>query len=224
VLALFLYSRLIGRLAFVLAFTKPFLQRKKKKAKAVAAGESDRADEEEKAPREITQPRDLPPLLSPDGELSGYDVRFEEDAPKKRVVAELDEEAEDEHFANERPAKSAKTKPPPLPARRRDTDLIPERSRVWSDEDDEEPTSYGVHAPESVPMESTPKELVTPKESEMKLLSRDDVPKQPTAAWNPELLAFLGQSGTFSALVIASGLCVVVGVMVRICRDFNPLD
>jgi hypothetical protein len=73
-------------------------------------------------------------------------------------------------------------------------------------------------------VESTPKELVTPKESEMKLLSRDDVPKQPTAAWSPELLAFLGQSGTISALLIASGLCFVVGVLVRVCRDFNPLE
>ena len=85
----------------------------------------------------------------------------------------------------------ARPVPPPLPARRRDPDLIPDRSRIWSDEDEEEPMSYGVHAPEVVPVESTPQELVQPKESEMRLLSRDDVPKQPTAAWGPELLAFL---------------------------------
>lgn len=222
VLALFLYARLIGRLAFVLAFTKGFLQRKKKK--------KPRPDAEgvEEPPAEVeptlSQPRDLPPLASPDGELTGYDVAFEEDTPRKRVVAELDED-EESASEGEKPVRtrSRPAKPPPLPPRR-DPDLMPERSRVWSDEDDDEPTSYGVHAPEVVPVETTPEELVKPKESEMRLLSRDDVPKQPAAAWNLDLLAYLGQSGTVSAIVIASGLCFVVGVMVRICRDFNPLD
>jgi hypothetical protein len=221
VLAVFLYGRLIGRLAFVLAFTKSLFQekKKKKKPKPAAKGGEGSSQKEEVAPT-IAQPRELPPLTSPEGELTGYDVAFEDEAPRKRVVAELDEEDGDEE---ERPRKRARPKPPPLPGHRRDPDLIPERSRIWSDED-EEATSYDVHAPEVVPIETTPQELVKPREDEMRLLSRDDVPKKPTAAWNRELLVFLGQPGTISAIIIASGLCFLVGVMVRICRDFNPLD
>ena len=72
---------------------------------------------------------------------------------------------------------------------------------------------------------ATPQELVQPKESrDGCLLSCDDVPKQPTAAWGPELLAFSPARYASRRLVIASGLCIVVGVMVRICRDFNPFD
>jgi hypothetical protein len=219
VLAVFLYGRLIGRLAFVLAFTKSLFQEKKRKKKPKPAAEG-RASEEVVVPT-ITQPRDLPPLRTIEGDLTGYDVEFEVEAPRKRVVAELDDDDEDDRSEDQR---AARPKPPPLPAHRRDPDLIPERSRVWSDEDDEEPTSYDVHAPEVVSIDTTPQEIVKPKEEEMRLLSRDDVPKKPTAAWNRELPVFLGQPGTISAMIIASGLCFVVGVMVRICRDFNPLD
>ena len=136
------------------------------------------------------------------------------------MVAELDD-GDDEESST---ARESRPNPPSLPAGRRDPDLMPERSRDWSDADEEEPTSYGVHAPEVVPVDTTPRELVEPKESEMRLISREDIPKQPTQAWGPELLVFLAQHGTISAIVIASGLCFVVGVMVRICRDFNPLD
>jgi hypothetical protein len=223
VLALFLYARLIGRLAFVLAFTKPLLQRRrKKKAKPAGEGEELPAEEnkEEVVPT-ITQPRDLPPLQSPEGELTGYDVAFEEAAPRKRIVAEVDESDADE---DEDAKREPRQKPPPLPSRRKDVDLIPERSRVWTDEDEEKPTSYGVRAPEAVPIETIPQELVKPKEEEMRLLSRDDVPKQPTAAWGPELLVFLKQPGTITSMAVAAGFCFAVGVLVRICRDFNPLD
>jgi len=230
VLAAFLYARLIGRLAFVLAFTKPLLQRRKKKSKTTkeeALGEA----REEVVPT-IAQPRDLPPLQSPEGELTGYDVAFEEAAPRKRIVAEVAEvdpdgesDSEDGSDSDDEEVESrSPPEPPPLPERRRYSDLMPERSRVWTDEDEEEPTSYGVHAPEVVPVETTPKELVQPKESEMRLLSRDDVPKKPTAAWGPELLVFLKQPGTVTSMAVASGLCFAVGVLVRICRDFNPLD
>ncbi len=58
----------------------------------------------------------------------------------------------------------------------------------------------------------------------MRLLSRDDAPRKPKRVWGPELLAFLAQPGTVSAFIIASGMCVVVGVMVRVAREFNPVD
>lgn len=221
VLAAFLYARLIGRLAFVLAFTKPLLQRRKKKARADAVGNEARSEEKQEVVPTVSQPRDLPPLQSPEGELTGYDVTFDEAVPRKRIVAEVDESDSDDEGDAIRPPRP---KPPPLPSRCQDVELIPERSRVWTEEDEEEATSYGVHAPEVIPIETTPRELVKPKEEEMRLLSRDDVPKKPAVAWGPEMLIFLRQAGTLMALAVASGLCFVVGVMVRICRDFNPLD
>jgi hypothetical protein len=225
IIAAFLYARLIGRLAFVLAFTKSLLQRKKKKPRAAAGGEERESGTREAQERgevvpTIRQPSDLPPIVTVEGELTGYDLRLDDTpAPRKRVVAEV-ADAEDEPENEDEP----RPKPPPLPrSARRPTDH-PERARNWTDEDEDEPAAYGVHEPEVVPVETTPREVVEPKESEMRLLSRDDVPKQPERAWNPELLAFLGQVGTISALAIASGLCFVVGVFVRVCRDFNPLD
>ena len=72
--------------------------------------------------------------------------------------------------------------------------------------------------------ESTPKELIEPKAEEMRLLSRDGAPKKPKRVWGPDLFAFLAQPGTLSAILIASGLCFVTGVMVRTARDFYPVD
>jgi hypothetical protein len=220
VVAGLLYARLIGRLAFVLQFTKSiFRTRKKKKPKLEAEAEPRAETESEVAPT-ICQPRDLPPIQTVDGELTGYDVTFDDHPrPKKRVVAEVAEVEPDEEEAP-----PARPQPPPLPPRSESSGSHAERSRVWSDEDDDEPTAYNVHDPEVDPETSTPREVVQPKEEEMRLLSRDDVPKKPKVAWGPELLAFLPQTGTISAIIIASGLSVVVGVMVRIARDFNPLD
>jgi hypothetical protein len=115
----------------------------------------------------------------------------------------------------------ARPTPPPLPAHRRPGDRHPKPAR--RDEDDES-AAYDVHEPAAVPQETVPPELVKPRADELRLLSRDDAPRKPKRAWGPELLAFLGQTGTISALIIASGLCLVVGVFVRVARDFNPLD
>ena len=67
-----------------------------------------------------------------------------------------------------------------------------------------------------------PKEVVKPTAEEVGLLKRDDAPKKPRRVWGWELLAFLGQPGTVSAIVIASGMCLMVGAMVRIARAYNP--
>ena len=138
----------------------------------------------------------------------------DEPRPRKRVVAEA-AESDDET--------ASPVMPPPLPARTKPRSAPVERNRVWADEDDDS-SAYGVHEAEVDPQESTPREVVQPKEEEMRLLRRDDVPKKPKSAWGPELLVFLAQPGTISAIIVASGLCVLVGVMVRIARDFNPLD
>ena len=218
VVAGLLYARLIGRLAFLLKFTKSiFREKKKKKPKADAETRAEPESEQSSV-----QPRDLPPINTLDGELTGYDVKFEEDAaPRKRVKAEA---VEVESEARRTPPPLPRSMPPPLPVSRDKPDTSEERARIWRDEDDGEPTSYGVHEAEVDTRENTPKEVVKPKEEEMRLLSRDDVPKKPKIAWGPELLAFLAQPATISAIVIATGWCILVGVMVRVARDFNPLD
>ena len=152
--------------------------------------------------------------------MTGYDVKYEdEEAPPKRMKAEV---IEDE--VPPTPAPANRPKPRPLPMRRQRPETSEERARAWEDEDDDEQTAYDVREAEVVPRDSTPKEVVKPKEDEMRLLSRDDVPKKPKVAWGAELLVFLGQPGTISAIVIASGWCMMVGVMIRVARDFNPLD
>jgi len=226
VVAGLMYARVIGRLAFALRYTKSlFSEKKEKKTKTfIETLESI----EEKTEEVFTQPTDLPPINTPyDGELSGYDVKFEDEPvpkPKKRIKAEV-VETEDESSSKDDSA----SEPVPMedfkPHRRRPRSGEIERSRAWTEED-EDTTAYDVHAAEVVPeehVEKTRKVESKPLEEEMKLLRREDVPKQPKVIWGPELFAFLAQSGTISAIVIATGLCTMTGVMVRLARFFNPV-
>jgi len=215
VVAGLVYARLLGRLAFALRFTTGLFSTRKKKKKKPA----DRAPAAAENAPTIRQPDDLPPLASPDGELTGYNILMADDEPakpRKRVRAEAAE-------PEPPPAADLPEFAPPDrgPARRRSADGI-DRGRVWTEEDDQEPTSYGVSEPEVKPTETMPREVVEPSKAEMALLSRDDAPKQPKRVWGPDVLAFLGLPGTISAILIASGMCFVVGVMIRVCRDFNP--
>jgi hypothetical protein len=143
--------------------------------------------------------------------------------PPERVRAEaVEPDAEPE-----RTPKSATDPEPdefPQVRRRRTPSKAVERDRVWTDEDDEEASAYGVHEAEVQPQEQVPNEVLKPSEEELRLLRRDDVPKRPKQIWGLELFVFLGQQGTISAIVIASGLCGMVGVMVRIARAFNPVS
>lgn len=216
VAAAFLYARLIGRLAFALRFTRGlFPERRKKKPKPDAPVR--RPDDEPPT----VQPRDLPPLESPDGELVGYDILTREDdppRPKKRVKAEVAEpDPESEGFAGLDPEPAA------APPRRRPAKHPLDRNRGWTDEDDEAPVAYGVNEAEAIPEESAPTAVVKPTAEDERLLRRDDAPKKPKRVWGPDLLAFLGQEGTVAAVVMASGWCFATGVMVRVCRDFNPV-
>jgi hypothetical protein len=233
VLSGFMYARLIGRLAFALRFTKSLFPEKKQKKEKPLKPIPPRPEQD---PDEVfTQPSDLPPIQTPyDGDLSGYDVKFEgtpAPRPKKRLKAEVIESESDSEEADspyrlepdeepaptpKAPSQKSKRQPPPIAAI--------ERSRVWSDEDDDEATSYEVRAPELVPVEEKKKVVQEkPLEEEMKLLRREDVPKRPKVIWGPELLVFLAQSATVSAWLIASGLCGMAGVMVRVARMFNPV-
>jgi hypothetical protein len=219
VLAGFLYARLIGRLAFVLAFTKSIFQERKKKKPKAEEGAKQQAQNDEEVVPTIRQPSELPPLKTVEGDLVGYDVQFEEAPVSRRRVRAEAVELDDENEPSTRP------KPPPLPPSREAKKSRPtERRKQLEDDDEDEPTAYDVHPPEVETIESTPREVVKPKESEMQLLNRDDVPKKPTNAWGPELLVFLGQPGTITALAIASGFCIVVGALVRIAREYYPID
>lgn len=224
-----MYARLIGRLAFALRFTKSiFPERRKKKAKSSAQIIS-QSRSEEKTEEVFTQPSESTPINTPyDGELSGYDVKLEDDPVprrKKRLKAEV-VESEDEPKLDVPPISEPEPERESRPRRKPPRSGEIEKSRVWTDEDDEETTAYDVHDAVAVPVEHVEKvEKIDAErvEEETKLLRRDDVPKRPKVIWGPELLAFLGQSGTVSAIVIATGLCSLAGVMVRVARMFNPV-
>lgn len=206
-----LYGRLIGRLAFVLAFTKPLLapRKKKKRNREDDAAPTEEADEAER-PR-FRQPSELPPVQTPDeGPITGYDLTDDEEPaakkPRKRVRAEA-AEAEPE-------AGKARPRRPAKPGSN--------RSRDWTDED-EDKTPYGMTAAEVVPDEPKPVDVVKPSAEEMRLISKDDVPKPPKEAWSPQLAAFLVQPETLPVVGLLSVLCILAGVMVRIARMFNPV-
>lgn len=195
-----LYARLIGRLAFVLMFTRSLLARrkKKKKPKADAAGNEPLSLDDAERPAEdepgFAQPSELPPIETPDeGPLTGYDVKFADEPPRKRVRAEA---------ADQEPTRKLK--------RRRDAD----------EEDEDNP--YGVHEPEVQPEERAPPVVVQPSADEMRLISRDDVPRKPKQAWTADVFLFLLHPGTISVVVILSAMCIAAGGMVRIARAFNP--
>jgi hypothetical protein len=212
-LAMLLNARLLGRLAFALLFTKNLFARKKAKKPKADRPRLARAEEYDPPPPVAAQPSELPPIDTPDGELAGYNVLMADDppAPKKRVKAVAADDA-DEPPAPKKPRRKPK-------ADKRPQDL----ARAW-DEDDEDRTPYtmGPAEGEPLPPERPAAELAVPKADEMALLDRRDVPKPPKRVWSAEVLAFLPQPGTVSALLVLSVLGVFAGVMVRAARAFDP--
>ena len=223
--AVLLYARLLGRLAFALMFTKNLFKRKKKKKPKNEPAKSDADTEfDEPAPAPL-QPSEMAPINTPDGELAGYNVLMADDppAPKKRVKAVI---VEDDPPPELEPPLRFAPEPPPLPPlqsppRRPKSDRPLERARTWTDDDDDS-TPYGVNPSEVKDDERIPAEVVKPRADEMALLDRRDAPKPPKVVWSVELLAFLLQPGTISALVVMSGLGVLAGVFVRVARAFDP--
>lgn len=224
-LALFVYARLLGRLAFALVFTRDLFKkrRKKKEPEARAPVARERTPEDDAEPAVYVQPSELPPINTPDGELAGYNVLMADDEPpkpKKRVVAQLaDDEDEPEPAA-----------PPPPPS----------KARPW---DDEETTAYGLTEPEPAPApapkpeprrkrqskderakDANDDDLAPAVKEELALLQRDDMRKAPTRVWSADLFAFFGQPETFGALAVFTTLGVLAGVLVRVARTFNPVD
>lgn len=201
VAALFLYARLLGRLAFALTFTRDVLKRKKKKKAKKPQAEGDDSEPEAAV---AAQPSDLPPINTPDGELAGYNVLMSDDppAPKKRVVAE----AIDDDPVEGEPA------PAPKPSR--------DRARAWT-EDDEDATPYDMKASEVKDEERVPAAVSKPSAEEMELLTRR-APKRPKRVWGGELLACFGQPATITAMTILCLVGLAAGAMVRVARQFDP--
>ncbi|HEY1189577.1 MAG TPA: hypothetical protein VGE74_18165 [Gemmata sp.] len=215
-LGLLLYARLLGRLAFALLFTKNLLKRRKKKKEPEVRKPG--PEPEPEAPPEPVQPSDMPPIMTPDGELAGYNVLIADDppAPKKRVKAQIVAE----------PDSTGDLAPDPVPPqnRKRGGASRPlDRARTWTDEDDDA-TPYGMNAAEGKELEKerVPEAVLKPRADEMALLDRRDVPKAPKQVWSMELFAFLVQPGTISALLTLSALGVFAGAMVRAARAFDP--
>jgi hypothetical protein len=208
VVAMFLYARLLGRLAFALMFTKDLFKRKKKKKPR--AMDATPPASTEPAP-EVEQPSEMRPLTTPlDGELVGYNVLMADEppAPKKRVRAEI---------ADEEPADPV----PELSRKRTKSARSLDGARVWADED-EDATPYGVNAPEVKDEDRVPEAVKKPFAEEMALLDRRDAPKPPKRVWTAELFVFFGQPVTISAMMILCFVGVAAGAMVRVARQFNP--
>ncbi|HEY2910853.1 MAG TPA: hypothetical protein VGI99_11445 [Gemmataceae bacterium] len=209
VVAMLFYARLLGRVAFVLMFTRSVFARKKKKRRAAesfsreaepsARNREESAEPSESAPDDdFIQPSELPPIHTPDeGPLHGYNVSFaDEPKPKKRIRAVAAEPA----VIEARPEVS-----PPATT------------------DDDEMMAYVVHQPEVEPEAVAPREVIKPSEEEMRLLNRDDAPKPPKRIWSPDVFTFLFQPDSVAVVGLLIVLCLLAAGMVRIARAFNPL-
>jgi hypothetical protein len=200
-----IFARLIGRLSFALAYTRPVFSSKRKKRsprplKSTAQPtDPDDADARNQGPEELfVQPSDLPPITTPDeGPLTGYDVTFDQRPVRrvKRVRAEAI---------------------PAVP------EVQPSAPRPAQDEDD--CTPYGVGQAEVVREEPTHRVVCEPSADEMRLLNRDDAPEPPTRVWTWEVLTFLSDGSTIQVVVMLSGMCGVLGGLVRLARSLSPVS
>jgi hypothetical protein len=200
----------------VLRFTKELQKTKKKKKKPQT--KANRSSGDEPGPPTLTQPTELPAIVTPlDGELQGYNVLMEDETAS--TVGKHVETGTELPFVTPR----AKSK--------RNQQRVQESSPLKSttpgaltpdDDEDGDSTPYGVDRASPDRSVNLPEELVKPREDEMRLISRDDRPIKPRRVWGPEAVTFLFQPGTISAVIIASGFCFAVGLMVRIARAFNP--
>lgn len=218
-----LYSRLLGRLAFVLSFVRPYSTQKKGKRnpkfEGRPPGESDierqaRRGREDR--RRVHQPSDQAPLQTPlEGPLQGYDVRFEDevndDPPPEPETHRRRPSSKEEPLSDEEELAR-------LAAEWRRSRM--DRSRRWEAEDDDD-APYDAHAPEMQPDERAPKELLTPKASEMELIARRE-PKKPERAWTWDLTYFLSEPGSMAVIAWLSILMAILGGLVRLARACYP--
>lgn len=188
-LALFVYARLIGRLAFAASFVGAEERPNESHLPQYTADRSvDREKPKRKKrakPKVFVQPSQREVLKTADADDGvGYDVTFAEEQPA--------EPEEDKPFV-----------PPQYP---------------W---DDEPVTAYDAKPPEVEPVKVVDPKTFEVKESELKLISRDDAPKEPDRVWSSDVwTTFFGDPNTISNYGVASIWFVVDGIFWGILRSF----
>jgi hypothetical protein len=251
ILGVFLYARLLGRLAYALAVVEPLLERRRKKRRRPAPLDLPAAAQAclNKAP---PPPRiaDLPPIQTPlDGAISGYSLQEEPSEPSqaptastRRLIAEIDE-AEDSLQPRAIPSpllesgqftRSSRFSPADAPPRRRAIPNPEESTRTPRSRreqpaspyparlEDEEDTPYSVQEPKVNVGQLAPPELLQPTPDERRLRYRDDAPPAHRRLWSADLLAFLSQPQTLSAWLLSSTLASMLVLLVRLVRTFQP--
>ncbi|MBA2225820.1 MAG: hypothetical protein N3E46_09255 [Gemmataceae bacterium] len=251
-LGVFLYARLLGRLAYVLAVVEPLLERRRKKKRRPTPVDLPAAAQAclNKAP---PPPRiaDLPPIQTPlDGAISGYALQeesretFQAAPATRRLMAEIDTE-EDSPSSELTPSpgsesgqstRSSRFSPAEAPPRRRTVSNPKESTRTRRsrreqpaplrtarlEDQDEDDTPYSVQEPEVTTGQLAPPEALQPTPDERRLRCRDDAPTTQRRLWSADLLTFLGQPQTLSAWLLSSTLASVLVLLVQLARAFHP--
>lgn len=204
VLSLFLYARLLGRLAYVLQLVEPLIRRRRRRRKKRTVVDlpaaATAAVRNAPAPPRLV---DLPPLQTPlDGTISGYELQVDEPTPTARRQTSTE--------AIEAPDES-----PPIPRQGRPL----RRARLPDPEDD---VPYLVQAAEVEPGRLAPPELLRPTDEERRFHLRQQLSEADRRLWNADFLVFLMQPRTLSAWSISSGLACVLVLLVQLARAFYP--
>jgi hypothetical protein len=253
VLGLFLHARLLGRLAAVLSLVQPLFPRRRKKkrrpARADLANVAKASLSKAPPPPRLAE---LPPVYTPlDGAIHGYPLQEEGPTPPiASVLSRLETEtAEEEGGTSGGMVSASRSEPDQLPdsSRTSSSDLPRRRSRISKISDsgegtripkshperspslrtahplDEDDTPYPVHAPEVSTQQVAPPELLRPPAEEMRLRRRDDTAPSSQHLWDPDLFAFLSQAHTLRAWLLSSSLGVVLVLMIRLARAFQPV-
>jgi hypothetical protein len=188
-LSLFVYARLIGRLAFAVSFVgaeeRPDVDRLPQHTVDRPFAEPKPKRKKKAKPKTFVQPSQRQVLNTVDADDGvGYDVTFTEDVPAEPEV---------------------------------ETPFVPPQY-PW---DDEPVTAYDAKPPEVEPDKIVPPKTFEVKASELKLISRDDVPKEPDRVWSSDVwTTFLGDPNTISNYGVASIWFVVDGIFWGILRSF----
>lgn len=112
----------------------------------------------------------------------------------------------DVSFADEKPSEPEEDKP-----------FVPPQY-AW---DDEPVTAYDAKPPEAEPVKHIDPKTFEVKESELKLIRRDDAPREPDSVWSSDvLIPFVGDQNTMSNLGVACVVFAVDGIFWSILRSF----
>jgi len=253
VLGLFLHARLLGRLAAVLSSVQPlFRRRRKKKRRPVRVDLATVAQASLSKAPPPPRLAELPPVYTPlDGAIHGYPLQEEVPTPPAAsALSRLETETAEEEGGPSRGMVSAsRSEPDQLPdsSRTSSSDLPRRRGRISKISDpgegthapeshqersaslrtahplDEDDTPYPAHAPEVSAQQVAPPELLRPPAEEMRLRHRYDTAPSSQRLWDPDLFAFLTQPHTLRAWLLSSSLGVVLVLLIRLARAFQPV-